>query len=94
MVLLIAGSPSQSKPVGFASSPKGRALGKTGNFVWTAKASPFGRGGTAYAVTERAREFPSPFLCFAQTAHSLHVNNAKNLCQSNVYCTNMQQKYI
>ena len=41
---------------GFASSsPKGRALGKTMNFVWTAKASHFGGGGSASALTERAR---------------------------------------
>ena len=30
-----------------ASSPKGRALGKTGKFAWTAKASHFGGGGIA-----------------------------------------------
>ena len=42
----------------------------------------------------RLREFPSPFLCFAQTAHSLHVKSAKNLCQSKVRCIKMQQKYI
>ena len=28
----LAGSPSQSKPVGFASSPKGRVLGNAENF--------------------------------------------------------------
>jgi hypothetical protein len=31
----------------FDSSPKGGALGKTGNFAVLAKASHFGRGGTA-----------------------------------------------
>ena len=31
----------------FDSSPKGGALGKTRNFVVTAKASPLGRGGIA-----------------------------------------------
>ena len=30
-----------------SSSPKGRALGKTANFAWTAKASHFGGGGIA-----------------------------------------------
>ena len=39
--------PSQSKPYGFASSPKGRASGETRNFLWTAKASHFGGGGIA-----------------------------------------------
>ena len=37
------------------SSPKGRALGKTMNFLWIAKASHFGGGGSASALTERAR---------------------------------------
>ena len=36
-------------------SIKGRALGKTANFAWTAKASHFGGGGIAQAMTERAR---------------------------------------
>ena len=40
-----------------------------------------------------AGELP-PFLCFAQTAHSLHVKNAKNLCQSKVRCMKLQQNYI
>ena len=31
----------------FDSSPKGGALGKTGNFVGIVKTSPFGRGGIA-----------------------------------------------
>ena len=38
-----------------ASSPKGGASDETGNFAWTAKASPFGRGGIAPAMTERVR---------------------------------------
>ena len=37
------------------SSPKGRALGSSHRLYLFAKASPFGRGGTAQAVTERAR---------------------------------------
>ena len=37
------------------SSPKGRALGSSHRLHLFAKASPFGRGGTAQAVTERAR---------------------------------------
>ena len=39
-----ASSPSQAS-LRDASSPKGRALGKTGNFAWTAKGSPFGGAG-------------------------------------------------
>ena len=38
---------------------KGRALGKTRNFAWTAKASHFGRGGIAQAMTERASRLTS-----------------------------------
>ena len=41
------GSPSQSKPIGFDSSPKGRALGSPRKLHLFAKASPFGRGGIA-----------------------------------------------
>ena len=69
--------------------PKGELLAKLYTLQFNrklcrhAKASPFGRGGTAYAVTERARML-TVFLCFAQTAHSLHVKSAKNLCQSKV----------
>ena len=33
--------PSQSKPYGFASSPKGRGLGKEMKLAWTAKGSHF-----------------------------------------------------
>ena len=40
-----------------SSSPKGRAFDKTSNFAWIAKASPFGRGGSASALTERVRPF-------------------------------------
>ena len=46
-VFTLAGSPSQSKPVGFDSSPKGRALGSPRKLHLFAKASPFGRGGIA-----------------------------------------------
>ena len=42
-----ASSPSQSKPVGFASSPKVGALGSPHKLHLFAKASPFGRGVTA-----------------------------------------------
>ena len=42
-------SPDRGKSI------KGRALGKTINLAWTAKASHFGRGGIAQAMTERAR---------------------------------------
>ena len=45
--IISAGSPSQSKPCGFASSPKGRALGSPRKLHLFAKASPFGRGGFA-----------------------------------------------
>ncbi len=49
-------SPSQSKPVGFASSPKGRALGSPRKLHLFAKASPLGRGGCERSEqTERAR---------------------------------------
>ena len=40
----------RARPLSLAlldSSPKGRALGKTVNFMGTAKASHFGRGGIA-----------------------------------------------
>ena len=40
------------------SSPKGRASGETGNFVWTAKASPFGRGGFAKQRRRGRGRFP------------------------------------
>ena len=40
-----------------SSSPKGRAFDKTSNFAWIAKASPFGRGGSASALTEKVRPF-------------------------------------
>ena len=42
----LAGSPSQSKPVGFASSPKVGALGSPRKLHLFAKVSPFGRGVT------------------------------------------------
>ena len=42
----IAGSPSQSMPIGLDSSPKGRAFGSPRKFHLFAKASPFGRGVT------------------------------------------------
>ena len=45
-----ASSPSQAL---CASSPKGGAFDKIINFVSNAKASPFGRGGIASAMTER-----------------------------------------
>ena len=45
--LRLASSPSQSKPVGFASSPKVGALGSPRKIHLFAKASPFGRGVTA-----------------------------------------------
>ena len=56
------GSPSQSKPDGFASSPEGGA--KTSQRAAEAEgratlASPFGRGGIAQAMTERVRMLPS-----------------------------------
>ena len=44
-----------SASLALSSSPKGGALGKNGNFAWIAKASHFGRGGIALAMTERAR---------------------------------------
>ena len=44
-----------SASLALSSSPKGGALGKTENFAWTAKASHFGRGGIALAMTERVR---------------------------------------
>jgi len=50
------GSPSQSS-LRDASSPKVGALGSPRKLHLFAKASPFGRGGTALAVTERARSF-------------------------------------
>ena len=43
----IAGSPSQSMPIGLDSSPKGRAFGSLRKLHLFAKASPFGRGVTA-----------------------------------------------
>ena len=42
----IAGSPSQSMPIGLDSSPKGRAFGSPRKLHLFAKASPFGRGVT------------------------------------------------
>ena len=45
LLVTLAGSPSQSKPVGFASSPKVGALGSPRKLHLFAKASPFGRGG-------------------------------------------------
>ena len=45
--------PSQSNPCGFASSPEGGAFTKKGNLPAPPKSSPFGRAGTASAVTER-----------------------------------------
>ncbi len=39
-----------------SSSPKGGALDKTGNFAWNAKASHFGGGGSASALTERVSQ--------------------------------------
>ena len=44
--LRIAGSPSQSMPIGLDSSPKGRAFGSPRKLHLFAKASPFGRGVT------------------------------------------------
>ena len=38
-----------------ATSPKGRGLGITMHFAWTAKGSHFGGAGIASAMTERAR---------------------------------------
>ena len=53
---LLVGSPSQSKPIGFASSPKVGALGSPRKVHLFAKASPFGRGGCEQSEqTERAR---------------------------------------
>ena len=53
---VLPSSPSQSKPVGFASSPKGRALGSPRKLHLFAKASPLGRGGSERSeLTERAR---------------------------------------
>ena len=50
-----ASSPSQSKPIGFASSPKVGALGSPRKLHLFAKASPFGRGGCERSEqTERA----------------------------------------
>ena len=52
----LVGSPSQSMPVGLASSPKGRAFGSPRKLHLFAKASPFGRGGCERSEqTERAR---------------------------------------
>ena len=39
-----------------ASSPKGGAIGKTGNFAISVKTSPLGRGGNALALTERVSQ--------------------------------------
>ena len=44
---LAGGEPSQSKPSGFASSPKGRALRRSEKPHSTEKTSPLGRGGIA-----------------------------------------------
>ena len=46
----VTSSPDRGK-----SFLKGRALGIKMKFAWTAKASPFGRGGIALAMTERER---------------------------------------
>jgi hypothetical protein len=50
-----------------SSSPKGRASGETENFAWTAKASPFERGGIAQAMTERARPFIKKAAAFGDS---------------------------
>ena len=42
-----------------SSSPKGGASDETIHFAWTAKASPFGRGGIASAMTERVSRVES-----------------------------------
>ena len=55
----IVGSPSQSSPVGLASSPKGRALGMAGKFPakpQSLRAHPLPLGG---AVAQRLRGFES-----------------------------------
>ena len=63
----LAGSPSQSKPVGFASSPKGRALGITVKFSGIAQRRPLGGAGersepegVASARSKAALQMPSP----------------------------------
>jgi len=57
-----AGLATEGRPVfvqplsltSFDSSPSRGASGETVHFAGTAKASPFGRGGIAQAMTERA----------------------------------------
>ena len=72
----LASSPSQSKPNGFASSPKGRAKSTPGNFALEPETvslphKPSPQGGKAYALPEtfslllklqqRALDLGSPF---------------------------------
>ena len=45
------------------SSPKGRASGEIENFARTAKASHFGGGGIAQAMTERASQLKNKIIC-------------------------------
>ena len=72
-------TPNPLRLTPFASSPEGRALGKgvkfllyTGQLVRAipsvfARASPFGRGGTALAVTERVTLNPLRLTLFASS---------------------------
>ena len=78
VLLFLAGSPSQSSlrdarfpllsPTVTSSPGRGKsflkvgALGSSRRLHLFAKASPFGRGGTAIAVTERARMLPGTLL--------------------------------
>ena len=51
----------QSKPDGFASSPKGTPYGNAGNFIATAKSRPLGEGGIA--VGDDGRGIPGKQIC-------------------------------
>ena len=87
MLVTLAGSPSQSKPVGFASSPKVGALGSPRKLHLFAKASPFGRGGCERSEqTERARLLPlcdvpfslsTPAICAIMTTFREKVSSPR-----------------
>jgi len=64
-----------------SSSPKGRAFDKTSNFAWIAKASPFGRGGSASALTERVRPFIFMRVCFYTLGCKVNLNETGALEQ-------------
>ena len=77
----LASSPSQSLR---ASSPEGGSPWHNGTVFGFARASPFGRGGTAQAVTERARMLaanePSQSVIFFSIPRFLPVENSLRLC--------------